>query len=92
MGEWIYIYIYRLLTSALVEGEWSLLLLPPATLPPRKEPCIMEWIGGWVGPRAGLNNMENCQFFILTGLELRLLNRPSRNQSALSRLYFQTSY
>jgi hypothetical protein len=27
----------------------------PAALPPEKEPLVTHWIGGWVGPRAGLD-------------------------------------
>jgi hypothetical protein len=33
------------------------LLNAPAALPPGKTPGI-HWIGGWVGPRAGLDDME----------------------------------
>jgi hypothetical protein len=39
-----------------------------------------HWIGGWVGPRAGLNDM-NRKFLTLLGLELQLLSRPARSQS-----------
>jgi hypothetical protein len=34
-----------------------------------------HWIGGWVGPRAGLEDMET-----LSGLELRPLGRPAYRQ------------
>jgi hypothetical protein len=36
-------------------------------------------IGGWVDPRAGLENVEKLKFFILPGLELRPLYRPVRS-------------
>jgi hypothetical protein len=39
------------LTSTLVGGEWS------ASRPRRFTPGT-HWIGGWVGPRAGLDDME----------------------------------
>jgi hypothetical protein len=34
-----------------------------------------------VGPRTGLDHIENRKFFPLPGLELRSLNRPARSQS-----------
>jgi hypothetical protein len=33
-----------------------------------------------MGPRAGLDNVEKRQFFLLPGLELRPLGRPARSQ------------
>jgi hypothetical protein len=41
----------------------------PATLPPEKGPGT-HFIGGWVDPRAGQDNMEKWKFFTLPGLEL----------------------
>jgi hypothetical protein len=38
-------------------------------------------IGGWMDPRAGLDDVENRKFLILSGLELRPLGRPVRSQS-----------
>jgi hypothetical protein len=61
--------IHIFLTSALAGGGWS---------PSR--PCRFilgerapgtHWIGGWVDPRAGLDDVEKRKFFILPGLELR---------------------
>jgi hypothetical protein len=40
-----------------------------------------HWIGGWVDPRVGLDDVEKRKFLTLPGLELRLLGRPARNQS-----------
>jgi hypothetical protein len=40
-----------------------------------------NWIGGWVGPRAGLDNVETRMFLNVPGLELRSLGRPVRSQS-----------
>jgi hypothetical protein len=37
--------------------------------------------GGWVGPSAGLDDLEKRKFLTLPGLELRLLGRPARSQS-----------
>jgi hypothetical protein len=51
----------------------------PTALPSGKEPT--HWIGGWVGPRAGLDDVEKIKFLTLPGLELRSLGRPARSQS-----------
>jgi hypothetical protein len=64
-------YRSTFLTSALVGGEWS------ASRPDR----FTHWIGGWVGPRAGLDDVKKRKFLTLRGLEFRLLARPARSQS-----------
>jgi hypothetical protein len=48
----------------------------PADLPPGGKPPGTHWIGFWVGPRAGLDNVEKRKFLILPGLELRPPGRP----------------
>jgi hypothetical protein len=63
--------IHILLTSALAAGERS------ASCPGRFTPGT-HWIGGWVGPRASLDDVEK-KFLTLPGLELRPLGRPSRS-------------
>jgi hypothetical protein len=68
------VYIHVFLTSALAGGEW------PASRPGRFIPNI-HWIGGWVDPRAGLDDLEKWQFLTLPGLELQPLGRPSRSWS-----------
>jgi hypothetical protein len=45
------VYILIFLTLALVGGEWS------GSLPGRFTPGT-HWIGGWVDPRAGLDDVE----------------------------------
>jgi hypothetical protein len=40
-----------------------------------------RWIGGWVSPRAGVNDTETWKFLTASGLELRPLGRPARSQS-----------
>jgi hypothetical protein len=47
----------------------------PAALPPGKRPGS-HCIGGWVGPRVGLDGVENLT---LTGI--RFADRPARNES-----------
>jgi hypothetical protein len=54
------------LTSAVV-GEWS------ASRPDRFTPGT-HWIGGWVDPRAGLDDVEK-ELLTLPGFELRRLGR-----------------
>jgi hypothetical protein len=71
--------IHILLTSALVEGEWSA-SRPDHFIHVEKAPSTHR-IGGWVGPRAGLEDVEKRKFLTLSGLELRPLGRPARSQS-----------
>jgi hypothetical protein len=40
-----------------------------------------HWIGGWVDPRAGLDDVEKGKFLTLPELELRPLGRPARTYS-----------
>jgi hypothetical protein len=44
------------LTSALVEGEWS--ASRPDRFNPRERASVTHWIGGWLGPRTGLADVE----------------------------------
>jgi hypothetical protein len=61
MGEWM--------TSTLVGGEWS--ASRPCRFTPWERAPGTPVIGGWVDPRAGLDDMEKWKiFFTLPGLEL----------------------
>jgi hypothetical protein len=40
-----------------------------------------HWLGGWLGPRTGLEDVEERKYLPLPGLELRPLGRPARSQS-----------
>jgi hypothetical protein len=53
----------------------------PRPFYPRERALGTHCIGGWVDPRAGLDNMEKKKFLTLPGLEPRPLSRPSRSQS-----------
>jgi hypothetical protein len=66
--------VYIFLTWALVGGDRS------ASCSDRFTPGT-HWIRGWVGPRAGLDDVEKRIFLTLPGLELRTLGRPARRQS-----------
>jgi hypothetical protein len=73
------VYIHVFLTSALAGGEWS--VSSPSRFNPGEKATGIHWIGGWVERRGGLDDVEKRKFFILPGLELRLLGRPARSQS-----------
>jgi hypothetical protein len=72
------VYIHIFFTSALDGGEWS--ASRPGRFTPGERTPGTHWIGGWVDPRAGLDDMEKRKFLTLPGLELLPLGRPSRSQ------------
>jgi hypothetical protein len=78
MGECIYKSTF-FLTSALVGGGWSASL--PCRFTPEERAPRTRWIGGWIGPRVGLDDVEKIKFLTLQELELRPLSRPARSQS-----------
>jgi hypothetical protein len=47
---------------------------------PRGKSPGTRWIGGWMDPRAGLDDMEKRKILTLSGLELRPLGRPAPSQ------------
>jgi hypothetical protein len=56
--------------------------VPAALLPGNGERAPgTHWIGGWVDPRAGMDDVERRKFLTLPGLELRPIGLPARNQS-----------
>jgi hypothetical protein len=71
--------IHIFFTSALVGGERS--VSRPGRFIPRESAPGTHSMGGWVGPRAGLDVVEKRNFLFLPGLELRPLRRPVRSQS-----------
>jgi hypothetical protein len=71
------VYINIFLTSALVEDERS--ASRPGPLYPWERSPGTHWIGGWLGSKTGLDDIETRKFFLLPGLELRLLGRPVRS-------------
>jgi hypothetical protein len=52
-----------------------------AALPPGERAPGTHWIGGRVGPSAGLDDVEKRKFLILLGLELQPLRHPALSQS-----------
>jgi hypothetical protein len=53
----------------------------PGRFTPGERASSIYWIGGWVDPRAGVEDAEKRKFLTIPGLELRLLGRPACNQS-----------
>jgi hypothetical protein len=47
---------HSLLILALEEGEWSVSC--PGRFTPVERVSSIHWVGGWVGPRAGLDAVE----------------------------------
>jgi hypothetical protein len=58
---------YSFLTSALDGGQWSL-SCPRCTLAPWKGPPSTHCVGGWVGPRAGLDTQARGKILSLVNI------------------------
>jgi hypothetical protein len=61
-------HIHVFFISALIVGEWS--ASSTGLLTPGKRTPGTPLIGGWVDPRAGLDDMEKRNFLTIPGLEL----------------------
>jgi hypothetical protein len=66
------------LKSERVERDWS--ASRPGRFIPEERASGTHWTGGYVGPRASLENMENTKFLTLPGLELWFLGSLARSQ------------
>jgi hypothetical protein len=72
---------YSFTTSVLIGGEWSASRLGRAS-PPGKGPPSTHWIGGWMGPRAGVDTEARGTILSpLPGIEPRSLGRPADSQT-----------
>jgi hypothetical protein len=71
----VHVWIRVFLTSALVRGQWS--ASRPGRFNPRERGPGTHWIGGWVGPRAGLDDVEKSKFLTLPGLESPTLKQKT---------------
>jgi hypothetical protein len=60
--------------------RWVVSFSPQLLYPGERDPGTHS-IGCWVGPRAGLDEMEKWKFLTLPGLELWSLSRPACSQS-----------
>jgi hypothetical protein len=73
------VQIHIFLTSALLEGECS--GSRPSRFTTGERAPVTHWIGGWVDPRADVDDVEKRKFLTLPGIELRTLGRPAHSQS-----------
>jgi hypothetical protein len=69
------IQIHIFLTLALFGGEWS--ASRPCRFTPGERTPGTHWIGGWVDPRADLDDVGKWKFLPPLVLELRPLGRPA---------------
>jgi hypothetical protein len=83
------VYIHIFLNLALVGNEWSASC--PGRFTTGKRTSGTHWIGGWVCPRAGMDDVEKRKFLPPQGLELRTFGRSARSQS-LYRLRYRGSF
>jgi hypothetical protein len=57
--------------------SWLLVVaFTPRPLYPMERVPSTHWIGDWVDPIAGLDDVEKSKFLPLPGFELRLVGRP----------------
>jgi hypothetical protein len=57
--------------------------ITPRPLYPPGKAHFTHWIGGWVGPRTGLDDVEKRKLLTLPGLALRPLGYPAHSQSLI---------
>jgi hypothetical protein len=86
MGEWMYRSIIPDLST---NWRW-VISFTPLPLYPRERPSSTHWIGGWVSPKTGLDDVERRKIMLLARLELRPLGHPARSPS-LYRLHYPGS-
>jgi hypothetical protein len=69
MGEW------RYNSTILDESEWPV-SCPGCFIPEERAPGA-HWIGGWVGPRYGLDAVERKKIFTLQRIEPQPVTMPT---------------
>jgi hypothetical protein len=63
-----------------LDTSWRLVVcFTPQPFYPQGNIPGTHWIGGWVGPRAGLDDVGKRKFLILLELELRHLAHPAHS-------------
>jgi hypothetical protein len=73
MGEWTYRSIFLDLGTS---WRWVVNFTPRLLYHSGKRPGT-HYIGGWVNPRAGMDDLEKRKFLTLPGFELRSLRHPA---------------
>jgi hypothetical protein len=74
------VQIHIFLTSALVGGEWS--ASHPGRFTPGERAPSNHCRGGWVDPRASLDEVQKENFLTLPGFEIRPLGRQNSKNVA----------
>jgi hypothetical protein len=69
----------RILELELVGGEWS--ASRPSRISPGERSSSTRRVGGWMGPRTGLDDVEKRKIMPSPGLELGLFSHPAQGQS-----------
>jgi hypothetical protein len=87
--EEVDVWIHIFYTSALLGGERS--TTRPGRFTPGERSAGTDWIVGWVGPRARVDDVEKSKILTVSILELRPLGRPDRGQT-LYRLRYPSSH
>jgi hypothetical protein len=77
----VYVEIHIFSTSALVWDEWSASRL--GRFAPGERAAGTHWIGGWEGPKTGLDDVEKRKFFTLCSRDSN--SEPSVVQPVASR-------
>jgi hypothetical protein len=88
-GGGVDVQIHIFSTSAVIGSEWS--ASRPGRFSPGERVPGTHWIGCWVDPRTGLDDVEKREFLALSGLELRPLGRAARSH-LLYRLCYPSSF
>jgi hypothetical protein len=65
----------RFLDLGTIRGEWS--ALRPGCFTLGETDPGSYWVGGWMDPWSGLDDMEKLTFLTLQALELRSVGRPA---------------
>jgi hypothetical protein len=73
------IQIHVFSAVAVVRSEWS--ASRPGRFSPAEKTLSSLSIGGWLGPRTGVVEVERRKILPIPGLELRLLDRLAHSQS-----------
>jgi hypothetical protein len=67
------------LTLAIAGVQWS--ASGPGRFTHGERAPSTYWIGGWVDPRASVDDMEKRKFLTISGIDLRPLSHPAHSQS-----------
>jgi hypothetical protein len=78
----VHVHRHVFLASALAGGEWS--ASRPGGLTPGERLPHTNLMGGWLGPRTGLNDVERTKIWPLPRLENVIVGKGEHNYRSLS--------